>query len=336
MKSAKLFSREGLLVTVFALISALSWSNTSLAASLRLNWKDASSNETGFKIERASGTAGAFSHIATVGANVQSYTDSSVSGGNTYCYRVRAHNSTGSSSPSNQACANVTSSGGSTVPIGGSGNGSTSGSSGSTSSSSGASVIPISTSTTIENHDVLWKNYRFTVKMKSTDNDAIGVMFRYQDHNNYYRFIWDREKRSRRLEKQVNGRFYTLSEDVVPYKQGQTYELEIIAKGNSLKVRIDDSDIFYDVDSSLTWGTVALYSCYNTGTYFDDVHVQDFNGATLLREDFNDNRAGGWVIVNHRYRPSIWTISNGFLAQSSNIGSSVENDSLGTYVLYTN
>ena len=114
MKSARLFSRDGLLVTVFTLVSALSWSNTSLAASLVLSWKDTSSNETGFKVERALGTAGSFSQIASVGANMQSYTDSSISGGNTYCYRVRAYNSTGSSSPSNKACVNVTSSSGST------------------------------------------------------------------------------------------------------------------------------------------------------------------------------------------------------------------------------
>jgi hypothetical protein len=127
------------------------------------------------------------------------------------------------------------------------------------------------------------------------------------------------------------------SEDVVPYTKGQTYDLEIIAKGTSLKVRIDDSEIFYDVDSSLTWGTVALYTCYSTGN-FDDVHVQDFSGATLLSEDFNDGRANGWVIVDdgYEYRPSVWAISNGTLVQSSNIGSSVGRHSLGTYLLYTN
>ena len=123
-------------------------------------------------------------------------------------------------------------------------------------------------------------------------------MFRYQDENNHYRFIWYREKNSRRLERRVNGKFYTLSEDAVPYKPGQTYELEIIATGKNLKVRIDDSDIFYDVDSSLTWGTVALYTGFNAGSYFDDVHVQDLTGATLLREDFNDGRANGWAIVD--------------------------------------
>jgi hypothetical protein len=333
MKFASLFSIEGFLITVFALAASLSWSNTSLAASLVLSWKDTSSNETGFKVERALGTAGSFSRIATVGANAQSYTDSSVSGGNTYCYRVRAYNSTGSSSPSNQACANVTTSNGSTVDVGSSGS-----SSGSTSSSTSGSIIPISTSTTIQNHDVRWTNYRFKVKLKSTDNDAIGVMFRYQDQNNYYRFIWYREKSLRRLEKRVNGKFYTLAEDVVPYNMGQTYELLILANGKHLKVKIDDEEIFYDADSSLTWGTVALYTCYNEANYFDDVHVQDLNGTTLLKEDFDDGKAHGWIIVDegYEYHPSIWSIFNGTLVQSSNIGSSVGRDSLGTYVLYTN
>jgi hypothetical protein len=162
-------------------------------------------------------------------------------------------------------------------------------------------------------------------------------MFRYQDENNHYRFIWYKEKNSRRLERRVNGKFYTLSEDAVPYKQGQTYGLEIIATGKNLKVRIDDSDIFYDVDSSLTWGTVALYTSFNAGSYFDDVHVQDLTGATLLREDFNDGRANGWVIVDagDEYGHSLWAISNGILVQSSNIGSA-HGRSQGTYLLYTN
>jgi hypothetical protein len=85
-------------------------------------------------------------------------------------------------------------------------------------------------------------------------------MFRYEDPNNYYRFIWYTQKGLRRLEKQVKGRFYTLAEDVVPYKKGQEYQLAILAYGRHLRVYIDNSDIFYAADSSLTGGTVALYT----------------------------------------------------------------------------
>ncbi len=54
-----------------------------------LTWTDASNNETAFHIERATG-AGAFGEIATVGANVSSYTDDTAAASTTYRFRVRA------------------------------------------------------------------------------------------------------------------------------------------------------------------------------------------------------------------------------------------------------
>jgi hypothetical protein len=60
---------------------------------INLSWTDNSSNETGFKIER--GTDGInFSQIATVGANVTTYQNTTgLSANTTYYYRVRAYNS---------------------------------------------------------------------------------------------------------------------------------------------------------------------------------------------------------------------------------------------------
>ena len=39
-----------------------------------------------------------------------------------------------------------------------------------------------------------WTNYKVSVKMLSTDNDGIGLMFGYKDKNNYYRFSMDRQQ----------------------------------------------------------------------------------------------------------------------------------------------
>ena len=68
---------------------------------IELTWTDQSSNETGFKIERKTGT-GAYSQIATVGVNVNSYVDSGLTSSNTYYYRVRAYNAAGNSTYSNE------------------------------------------------------------------------------------------------------------------------------------------------------------------------------------------------------------------------------------------
>ena len=71
-----------------------------------LAWHDNSSTETGFKIERALAGSGAWSQIATVGANVQSYANTTgLVSGTSYDYRVRAYNTQGNSAYSNVATA---------------------------------------------------------------------------------------------------------------------------------------------------------------------------------------------------------------------------------------
>jgi predicted secreted Zn-dependent protease len=50
---------------------------------IKLTWTDNSNNEEGFTIERKTGT-GAFIEIATVGANVNSYSDKSLTAGISY------------------------------------------------------------------------------------------------------------------------------------------------------------------------------------------------------------------------------------------------------------
>ena len=79
------------------------------AAQLTLTWTDNASNETGPRIERrlAPPAAGTYDEIATVGANVTSYLDTTVTAGQSYCYRVRAYNTAGDSGYSNAACAEV-------------------------------------------------------------------------------------------------------------------------------------------------------------------------------------------------------------------------------------
>jgi hypothetical protein len=62
-----------------------------------LTWVDNSNNELGFRIERKSDPAGCsgavpFVEIATVGAGVVTYIDSTLLPSTPYCYRVRAWN----------------------------------------------------------------------------------------------------------------------------------------------------------------------------------------------------------------------------------------------------
>src|SRR5207302_7016475 len=70
--------------------SAMSTSQINLA------WSDNSNNETAFVIERSSnGTT--FTQIATVVADITSYSDTGLTIGSPYSYRVKASNTAGSS-----------------------------------------------------------------------------------------------------------------------------------------------------------------------------------------------------------------------------------------------
>jgi hypothetical protein len=86
------------------IVATMIWQDKIEAASLQLSWADNSQNEDGFDIERKAGTDGVFLALTTLGPNQKSYTDDNLSNGTTYCYRVRAFNSVGSSSYSNEAC----------------------------------------------------------------------------------------------------------------------------------------------------------------------------------------------------------------------------------------
>ncbi|MEP6913294.1 MAG: fibronectin type III domain-containing protein, partial [bacterium] len=83
--------------------------NAVSSSQINLAWTDNSDNESGFKIERCTGstvtctTTGTFAQIAQVGANVTTYSDTGLSASTTYSYRVRAFNSGGDSAYSNVA-----------------------------------------------------------------------------------------------------------------------------------------------------------------------------------------------------------------------------------------
>jgi concanavalin A-like lectin/glucanase superfamily protein/List-Bact-rpt repeat protein/fibronectin type III domain protein len=78
------------------------------AYQVQLGWVDHAVSEDDFQIERStSGAGGPFTLLATVGANVTSYTDSPLTPQTEYCYRVRAVNCTGASAFTDVACAST-------------------------------------------------------------------------------------------------------------------------------------------------------------------------------------------------------------------------------------
>jgi autotransporter-associated beta strand protein len=75
------------------------------SSQINLSWSDNSSDETGFKIERKTGAGGTYSQIAVAAANATTFSNTGLTAGTQYFYRIRATHSGGDSAYSGEASA---------------------------------------------------------------------------------------------------------------------------------------------------------------------------------------------------------------------------------------
>lgn len=186
-----------------------------------------------------------------------------------------------------------------------------------------------------------WRDVEISLELRSDDNDAIGIMFRYQDGDNYYRFSMDRERRYRRLIKKVGGSVSILWQDGEPFKVGQKYVVVLRAVGGELRASLDGVLLFTVYDNDLTRGRIGFYCWANRGARFEHVEVRrpPREAGALLRDHFSAGHLHGWRVWDEGDidRPSDWRIVGGALRQLSNIYASPDDratlSKLGTQML---
>lgn len=123
-----------------------------------------------------------------------------------------------------------------------------------------------------------WTDYKASFTASSAGNGEFGLLFRYQDAGNFYRFGWDAQNTLRTLTKRVAGVDQALeipTLDNVPYTTGVSYAIEVIAQAQTIELKIDGQSVFQTSDSSLSQGSIALHSFNNSDSVFDDVVVED-------------------------------------------------------------
>lgn len=175
--------------------------------------------------------------------------------------------------------------------------------------------------------DSAWTDYTASSRMKSMDEGRIGMVFRYKDSNNFYRFFMDRKRAVRRLEKKVNGVFTTLAENLTPYLPYSFYEITCVAVGNKLKVVYDGHEILSATDSTFSRGRVGFYVWDILLSEFEELNVEQGDTTSgsenlVVEDNFNDNTLTGWTSQDHATGsgPSQWIEIATALIQIGQIG----------------
>jgi hypothetical protein len=159
------------------------------------------------------------------------------------------------------------------------------------------------------NQAVSWTNYRFSTFVRSTDNNAIGIVFRYQNPNNYYRFSIDNEEKYRRLVKVSNGVPTRLAEDHFVYTRNRDYLITVEATGSSIRLYQDGSLIFGVNDVSIDHGSIGLYSWKNSGARFTDLRVDDLRAEApvVYRFKFTTSKFANFFHQMHTFQDETWS-----------------------------
>lgn len=132
-----------------------------------------------------------------------------------------------------------------------------------------------------------WTDCSVEMTVKTADSDALGLLFHYQDANNYYKLELDAEGvLNRNPGDPAKGSFFHLIrmkdgvEELlgqVPrrYETGESFNLRLDIDDGRIQAFIDGEAIFSGpiTDHGLAAGTIALYSWGSEGVSFDDVTV---------------------------------------------------------------
>jgi len=183
--------------------------------------------------------------------------------------------------------------------------------------------------------DPAWAAIRIEARLRSTDNDGIGLVFRFVDANNYYRLSFDKQRSFRRLVNCVGGAFTTLWEDsTASYTQSLGFTLRIDAFGPRLTGLLNGTPLFDISDATHKLGRIGLYSWLNTGAWFEALRVEALEtDPVVLRPDLTT--LAGWLVLdpaNALDGPSVWAASAAGMTQTTKLRQPGP-DQIGTHLI---
>lgn len=170
-----------------------------------------------------------------------------------------------------------------------------------------------------------WSDVTLSVRVRSFDDDVVGVAFRWAGKDDHYAFVLDAERSARRLLKRKNGVLTVLAQDTVGYVPHTWYSLQVVAVGMRLRAFVDGVQVFDVQDPDFAQGRCALLTGSNLLTSFDDLVVRSGDatapGVTWLLRDTFATGLASWTVLDEGtlFAPSLWSTDQGVCRQTANI-----------------
>jgi hypothetical protein len=125
-----------------------------------------------------------------------------------------------------------------------------------------------------------------------------GLVFRFRDPDNLYRFVIRSSQSDFRLEKVLAGKSDYAQARYVPYptEQGRSYRVRLSLRGDKVTVFVDDRQLLEESGfAALATGLVGVTAYDPTGAEFRAFRVSAPDGQVLYADTFDTGKLEGWV-----------------------------------------
>jgi outer membrane protein assembly factor BamB len=116
-----------------------------------------------------------------------------------------------------------------------------------------------------------WADGEFSLEIASSDDDGLGVAFRFNGPGDYYLWSMDQQRSFRILAKKNGDTYQTLAKSTIGYEKDRWYAVRVVLDGPKITVYVDGEKDLEAVDETFAKGTVALYAWGCAGAKFRNV-----------------------------------------------------------------
>jgi hypothetical protein len=121
--------------------------------------------------------------------------------------------------------------------------------------------------------DKNWQDYVVSFKLRSDDDDAVGVMFRYLNGDSYYRISMSKELGKIWFARVLDGTCQIIQSHDFDYELGKWYDVRLYVVETSFTLQIDGETVMSAKDAALSRGAFAFYTSKNAGAGFAELEI---------------------------------------------------------------